>query len=154
MHLLQPPKTPEANFWITTSGNCIDICVLEWCKLFADQKGKHYWGKVVTDPLSFQAALLRRMGLDEATYQEQLDAVRHYRDKFVAHLDDEKRLTPPWLDGAKAAVWFYHAHVVQKEAKEGELIGLPLELDTGYWVSEDEAHAVLRAAGTMLRTAK
>jgi hypothetical protein len=30
------------NFWRVVNGNFFDICVLEWCKLFADEKGKHY----------------------------------------------------------------------------------------------------------------
>jgi len=35
------------NFWRTTDGNFLDMAVLEWCKLFADPRGKHYWKKVI-----------------------------------------------------------------------------------------------------------
>lgn len=40
--------------------------MLEWCKLFADKKGKHYWGNVVTDKVGFKAGLLKALGIDEA----------------------------------------------------------------------------------------
>lgn len=28
-------------FWNTINGNCIDMSVLEWCKIFADNRGRH-----------------------------------------------------------------------------------------------------------------
>jgi hypothetical protein len=56
-HMLDPAKS--GNFWRVVNGNFLDICVLEWCKLFADQRGKHYWGTIVKDPAGFKAGLLR-----------------------------------------------------------------------------------------------
>jgi hypothetical protein len=53
------------NFWRAVSGNFIDICVLEWCKLFADPNGKHHWSKIVSDPTSFKTQLLDHLGIDE-----------------------------------------------------------------------------------------
>lgn len=35
------------NFWTGINGNCLDIAVLEWCKLFADRKDPHHWKKIV-----------------------------------------------------------------------------------------------------------
>jgi hypothetical protein len=40
------PHKMEGDFWITMQGNCLDTAVLEWCKLFGDHKGNHYWGKM------------------------------------------------------------------------------------------------------------
>jgi hypothetical protein len=37
---------PQASFWRQANGNFLDICVLEWCKLFGDKKGKHHWSRV------------------------------------------------------------------------------------------------------------
>jgi hypothetical protein len=46
------PLVPTAPFWRTVNGNFIDVCVLEWCKLFgdkittrADRQNNHYWGR-------------------------------------------------------------------------------------------------------------
>ncbi len=46
-HLLNLPN-PYPNFWRAANNNFIDMCVLEWCKLFADMQGKHHWSKIVT----------------------------------------------------------------------------------------------------------
>jgi hypothetical protein len=126
------------------NGNFIDMCVLDWCKLFADESGKHYWGKVVTDAAGFKATLLRHLGLDEGQFQKKIDSMRKYRDKFVAHLDADRRTDLPTLDVAKMAVWFYHAHIVNHEAKPADLAGLPVELDVGYKQCEREAKTVYR----------
>ncbi|HKI44605.1 MAG TPA: hypothetical protein VKA08_04635, partial [Balneolales bacterium] len=39
----------KTEFWITVNGNFYDICVLEWCKLFADKNDKHCWLKLIED---------------------------------------------------------------------------------------------------------
>jgi hypothetical protein len=143
--LLLDTRHPGANFWRVANSNCIDVCVLEWCKLFADEKAKHHWRKIVTDPTSFQQTLLTHLGIDDAAFQEEINVMRRYRDKFVAHLDSERVMNLPMLDLAKQSVWFYHAHIVNHEANEGDLAGLPMELDIGYAMAEDEANAVYRA---------
>src|SRR5271165_4315169 len=33
----------RSQFWVTANGNFLDHCVLEWCKLFGDERGEHYW---------------------------------------------------------------------------------------------------------------
>jgi hypothetical protein len=30
----------DSQFWRTVNGNCLDACILEWCKLFAEPRGK------------------------------------------------------------------------------------------------------------------
>jgi len=138
-HLLDRAKTD--NFWRVVNGNFLDMCVLEWCKLFADKKGKYYWGKVVTDAAGFKASLLSHLGSDEEAFQKEIEIMRKYRDKFVAHLDSDNTGVYPALDVAKKAVWYYHAHVVN-QAKPTDLTELPLELDAGYKHCEEEAKAV------------
>ena len=34
--LLDAEKNESANFWRVANSNCVDMCVLEWCKLFGD----------------------------------------------------------------------------------------------------------------------
>jgi len=134
----------RGNFWRVVSGNCIDLCVLEWCKLFADPKGEHYWGKIVSNPAQFKKDLLSHLGIDEAAFDTEIEVMRRYRDKFVAHLDSDEVMNIPSLDIAKKAVWFYHRYVVEREALPGDLAGLPVELDTGYAECEAEAEAVYK----------
>lgn len=141
---LQDLRHPGANFWRTVSGNCIDISVLEWCKLFGDPKGEHYWKKIVSDAATFEKELLNHLGIDNAAFQKEIEVMRKYRDKFLAHLDSDEVMNIPALDIAKKAVWFYHAHLVQHEAQPGDLAGLPIELDVGYAQCEEEARTIYK----------
>jgi hypothetical protein len=122
------------------------MCVLDWCKLFGDRKAKHYWSKVVSTPEDFKAGLLHHLGLDETVFEKEVLVVRHYRDKFLAHLDSENEMDIPRLEIAKAAIWFYHSHIVEHEAKEDDLQNLPIDLTVGYELCEMEARAVFQAA--------
>ncbi len=65
-----------------------------------------------------------------------------YRDKFVAHQDALNEISLPRLDAPKAAVWFYHAYIVTKEAEPSDLAGLQVELDRGFHECEEQANAV------------
>lgn len=119
---------PE-NFWRVINGNAIDMCVLEWCKLFAHSTDKHHWSRIVADPAKFKAELLRHMGIDEAAFDEEIEAMRRYRDKFLAHLDSDEVMNIPSLEIAKQAVWFYFDYLVQNAARPGELGANTEDLD-------------------------
>lgn len=82
-------------FWVNANGNAIDIAVLEWCKLFADRKGKHHWTRVVSDEAAFLAQLLRALGMSAKEFHDFARSVLRYRNKFVAHLDDERTMHIP-----------------------------------------------------------
>jgi hypothetical protein len=133
------PRHAGASFWRAVSGNSIDICVLEWCKLFADPEGKHHWSRIISDPANFETQLMNHLGIDKTAFQREIGVMRQYRDKFLAHLDSDEVMNIPALDIAKRAVWFYHGYLVQHEALPGDLVGLPIELDAGYAQCEDEA---------------
>lgn len=145
-HLLDPAKGDSANFWRAVNGNFLDMCVLEWCKLFADRKGKQYWEKIVSSTVDFKADLLAHLGLDDGAFQKEIETMRKYRDEFVAHLDSAYSVCLPRFDIPKNAVWFYHAHIVRCEAESTDLAGLQTDLDTGYKQVEDEAKAVYQRA--------
>ena len=81
-----PLAHPLSDFCITAYNNFLDICVLEWCKLFGDKKGEHYWGAVVTDTVKFEKELLQHLSVDTAAFEAYRLEMRAYRDKFVAHL--------------------------------------------------------------------
>ncbi len=134
----------SANFFRVANGNFIDICVLEWCKLFADKKGKHYWENVVADKAGFKAELLKHLGIDEAAFEKEIERMRQYRDKFLAHLDSEEIMNIPDLEIPKKAAWFYYAYLVANETTEGNFIGFDADLDGLYVRMEREAEAAYR----------
>ncbi|MFZ0890132.1 MAG: hypothetical protein WA005_16945 [Candidatus Binataceae bacterium] len=139
LHLLDPAKR-DNTFWLLANGTCLDMCVLEWCKLF--EKGeKHYWGKIVTDAAGFKEGLLRHLGLDEETFQKEIDVMGEYRDKWVAHQDLNRSGFRPKLDVPKKAVWFYYAYIVEQGVKPAAH-KLPDDIDAGYKQEEDMAKAI------------
>jgi hypothetical protein len=132
-HLLNP-SVETASFWRQVDSNCIDMCVLEWCKLFSDKQppwdkldksGQHHWEKIVSDPLRFSVDLQRCLGMDADAFNTRLGKVRYYRNNFVAHLGSDREMNIPMLDFLEKSVHFYHAHVVDNEVKAGDLVGLP-----------------------------
>lgn len=145
--LLDPGKTSTANFWRAINGNFIDICVLEWCKLFADKADKHHWTQIVTRPDDFHAALLAHLAVDGAEFQEQIASIRRYRDKFLAHLDSDYVMNIPALDIPKKAVWFYYDHLLKNEAAAGVMAGFPKDIERAYQETEQEAAAIYRRNG-------
>jgi hypothetical protein len=118
------PSQPRSAFWTQISANFLDTAVLEWCKLLGDEKDKHFWRNVVTDPLSFEASLLAHLGMTASDFADLAKKMRRYRDKFVAHLDSDAKMDIPQLTAALAANGFYHGHIVRVEAAAGDLFGL------------------------------
>lgn len=119
----------STDFWKTVSGNCFDLCVLEWCKLFGDPKGEHSWQNVVSDPDKFEAGFYPAVALSAADFEVYRLKTRGYRDKFVAHLDLEKVAYLPHLDPAWASVRYYHSYVVASEISAIALGTLPKDLE-------------------------
>jgi hypothetical protein len=136
---------PHEHFWTAVNNNFFDMCVLEWCKLFGGRLEKHRWQAIVSDPVAFKEGLLRHLGMDADAHEQQVETMRFYRDTGVAHRDLIYSHTLPTLDVAKQAAWFYHGHIVNREAKPGDLFGLPLDINTGYEEEVEMAKAVYRA---------
>src|SRR5260370_23914769 len=103
------------DFWRVMNNNCLDIGVLEWCKLFGEKDGEYYWKNIVTDPVGFKADLLLHLGLNEEAFNQQVNLIREYRDKWVAHWDPNRKPRAPALEVAKQAVWFYQPYIWQLE---------------------------------------
>ena len=117
----------RGDFWITVNGNFMDIAVLEWCKLFADNAGYHCWRRVVADPITFKAELYAEIQATDEQFAATISEMRVYRDKFIAHLDQLEIANIPHLDMAWRAARFYHAHLV---ASEPHLRDLPQDIVT------------------------
>lgn len=82
-------------FWTNANGNALDIAVLEWCKLFADRKGKHHWKKLIADDGAFLSGLYATLGMSAEEFSKYVLSVLRYRNKFIAHLDDESVMHIP-----------------------------------------------------------
>jgi len=143
-HLLEMTNTVSGDFWRKVNGNFIDMCVLDWCKLFGEKTGEYFWKNIVADAARFNADLLFHLGLEEQEFNRQIHIMREYRDKWVAHLDLERSGFFPALEVPKKAAWFYYGRIVQQEP---DLSGLPAELDGGYEHCEEVAKAIYQRSG-------
>jgi hypothetical protein len=119
-------------FWVNANGNFIDICVLEWCKLFGEKRGQHYWRKVVTDQTAFFAELLRAVGQTEAEFDAYIEEMRTYRDKFVAHLDSAEVMNIPTLRTARKSVSFLYGYLLANEEEDNCFHDAPPEASRFY----------------------
>lgn len=123
----------QANqFWTNVNNNFLDVAVLEWCKLFADAKGKHHYGKVMKEPNHFRKALFTGLEIKQIDFEKYVETVRAYRDKFVAHLDDRLVMSIPQLDIAKDSTEFLYQSLLAQEAKKDTLLDAPPLLSDFY----------------------
>lgn len=135
-------------FGATVNGNMLDIAVLEWCKLFADRDGRHHWKRFVrndAEQKEFLKKLYRTTGLNEREWKRYHQAMRDYRDKFVAHLDEQNVMHIPLLGTALDSVFFLYEHVLAN-APAGTFdtqhcTHLPRNLHAYYAECEREARA-------------
>ena len=115
----------------TIDGNFLDMSVMEWCKLFSDKRGKHHWRKVVNHP-DFEADMLKQLDERADQFENYIDDMRAYRDKFLAHLDDERTMNIPSMELARKSVTFFYEYLVSFEASNDDLAGLPKDLTVYY----------------------
>lgn len=124
---------PRQNFWVNLEGNCIDIAVLEWCKMFADNGGRHSWRVIVRDAPQFQIGLLESLEDDADQFEQVIQGVRNYRDRFVAHLDNDRVMNIPVFDPLFNSTRFYFSHIVFNEMSDEERLLLGRTDFDGYY---------------------
>ena len=99
----------NSQFWRNANGNFIDICVLEWCKIFADERGAHFWRTIIAEPDQFFPGLLEFTKQDSDQFNCYVNEMKLYRDKFIAHLDSELVMHIPKMRiGCKCISYFYN----------------------------------------------
>lgn len=108
----------RGDFWNNLNSNFLDICVLEWYNLFADNSGKHHWEKVICNHQSFRNDLLRAIKLSETEFDNYIKEMKAYRDHFVAHLDEKRTMHIPKLGTALRSVSFLYCHLLNDEDHE------------------------------------
>jgi len=128
------------DFWVGANSNFLDLAVLEWCKLFADNRGKHHWRKIVPEPDIFLHDMLVNINVTPDAFEQHCEVMKTYRDKFLAHLDDELKMKIPHLTIVINSV-FYLYRIVNDEYHEA-MGDTPRNLRTFY--RERFAHAKLQ----------
>lgn len=132
----------QQEFWRTINGNFIDAAVLEWCKVYGDERAKHHWSKCVSDSAKFAEGLWRITGKTEEEFEQYRIVVRAYRDKFVAHLDELNQMQIPDLQPALESIRYLYQHLVEGEDDVDAFVDLPLNANRYY-----QAHLTAGKAG-------
>ena len=101
----------KRQFWVNANGNFLEISVLEWCKLFADRDGMHHWKRVVSNRPLFANGLYARLGMTKREFENYAKPILRYRNKFVAHLDDERVASIPRLRMALRSAAYLYDHL-------------------------------------------
>ena len=101
----------KEQFWISLNNNFLDICVLEWYKLFGNHKDKHHWKKVMNHDKDFKQRMFEKLKIKQTDLDKVHGIIMAYRDKFVAHLDSEETMNIPMLEEALNMVFFYYSEV-------------------------------------------
>jgi len=117
---------------VAVNGNFIDICVLEWCKLFGDSRGKHSWNKAISDLETFKDRLLQNLEMTEAEFNTYVVEMKTYRDKYVTHLDSVERFNIPKLEIAKKSVIYLHSYLLSREDQGGYFNDAPRDASRFY----------------------
>lgn len=133
---------PASEFNKTVDGNFIDICVLEWCKLFGEHKEPHHWKNVVKNKAVFKSGLLNCLGTDGKGLDDYWNAVRTYRDEFVAHLDSAETMHIPEMDWAYKSVLYYFEEIIEEYQTGAMHQGIPTDLKFYYQARLKEAKAI------------
>ena len=119
-------------FWVNANSNSLDIAVLEWCKLFADEKAKHHWKKIISNQDQFINALLQKLNITIEEFETYIKAMKTYRDKFVAHLDLDRVMHPPKIRLAKKSVAFLLDYLLDNEEEEDCFFDAPKSAEQFY----------------------
>jgi hypothetical protein len=131
-------------YWKTVTSNCLDVCILEWCKLFADPHDPHHWRNVVSTSAAFEEDLYKRLRVSAARFEAYRVAMRRYRDKFLAHLDSDLVMGIPTLDLALSAACIYYSRVRDVECRAQSARSFPQDLFDYYAERTMEADKVIR----------
>lgn len=97
---------------------------------------------------AFKSSLLYHLGATESEFEQEIKNVRHYRDKFVAHLDSEEVMHIPKLDIFYESVVFYYKQAFSEITLDA-FQGFPLDFEKRY---QDEVTAVRRIYESALAT--
>lgn len=100
--------------------------------MFVDSKGKNHFSKALEDPDEFKQNLIETLCLTEAQFDDYVVSIKTYRDKFIAHLDEENIMNIPDMDVARQSAKFLYQRLLVKEAKNNTFADAPLSANEVY----------------------
>ena len=112
-------------FWINANSNCLDVAVLEWCKLFADSRGKHHWKRVIPDRARFLTGMCQHLGMSSKEFRAYATSVLRYRNRFVAHLDDDRTMQIPMMRIARSSAAYLLEYLLRGPESISFLLDAP-----------------------------
>lgn len=127
---------PRLNFWRVLYGDCLDMAVIEWSKLFgSDSRQPVHWKNIIPEQEhdSFRQGLLAAAGVSEAGWQDYWNRMKSYRDNHAAHFNEEY-LQPendpryPDLGIGLEAAYFYYDRLLELMEDRGIAHGYPADI--------------------------
>ena len=129
---------PRLNFWRLTQGNCLDMAVIEWCKLFGSDHKVHqsaHWKNVIParEHDEFRRGLHAAAGMSAAEWRKYWDHMKSYRDNQAAHFNEEY-LRPendphfPELGPGLEAAYFYYERLLAIMDDQGIVHHFPADI--------------------------
>lgn len=135
--LYEIDRDPHLNFWRMIQGNCLDIAVIEWCKLFGSDNKSYqpaHWKIQVPykEHDGFRRRLLGALKLSEEAWEDYWVEVKGYRDNHAAHFNQNYLNKPdsryPELTTALEAAYFYYEYLIDSIADENVKRGYPEDI--------------------------
>ncbi|ODR95203.1 hypothetical protein AUC70_05755 [Methyloceanibacter stevinii] len=127
---------PRLNFWRVLYGDCLDMAVIEWSKLFgSDSRQPVHWKTIIhkDEHDKFRKGLLEAIGIPESAWQDYWNRMKGYRDNHAAHFNEEylrPRNKPryPDLSVALEAAYFYYDRLLPLMSDRGIAHSYPKDI--------------------------
>lgn len=100
--------------------------------MFVDSKGKHHFSRALEDADQFRKDLIEKLGLTEAKFDNYIGSFKAYRDKFIAHLDEENMMNIPHMKVARRSAKFLYQRLLVQEAQNNTFADAPLSAKKVY----------------------
>lgn len=113
-------KQFKQGFWRLIFSNCLDMAVLEWCKLFGTNAEHLHWSKIFTDREEFRQYILDSVEMTMDEWNNYWEELTKYRNKAVSHFDPEFRPSRyPDLEPALKSVIACYDYLLRKLERYG-----------------------------------
>jgi len=97
----------DRELWVYTCNAYLQMAVLKWCDVFGADKNDTHWKKIGFDADDFKHTLLSKIDISEKEWSSYWDAIKDFRDNYIAHSHIEDYKYPaPKFDIALKAIFF------------------------------------------------
>lgn len=110
-------------FWLPIQGNCYDLAVIEWCKVFPPNTGYLHFKSIMPNDKDkkFEAELCKFLDIDKDKYNSYVKELKTYRDKLISHTDKNWRdhiPELPYLEIALRSTFFFYKYFLSYYKKD------------------------------------